>query len=102
MLDQICLDTNYSRKTEGCLHQEVNVLKNNFKMITGHVIIIRVIKCYLSVLKTVPFIAVKKNPAIPNIFIRFSIEILIANISFYALSWPKLNFGCYLTFEIIF
>ena len=27
---------------------------------------------------------------------------LIANISFYALSWPKLNFECYLTFEIIF
>ena len=26
----------------------------------------------------------------------------IANISLYALSWPKFNFGCYLTFEIIF
>ena len=53
-------------------------------------------------LKTVAFIAGKKNPAIQKIFIRFSIENLIANISFYALSWPKLNFGCYLTFEIIF
>ena len=28
------------------------------------------------------------------------IENLIANVSFYALSWPKLNFGWYLTFEI--
>jgi len=27
---------------------------------------------------------------------------LIENISFYSLSWPELNFGCYLTFEIIF
>ena len=35
-------------------------------------------------------------------FFLFSIENLIANISFYALSWPKLNFGCYFTFEIIF
>ena len=26
----------------------------------------------------------------------------IAKISLYALSWPKLNFRCYLTFEIIF
>ena len=34
--------------------------------------------------------------------IRFSIANFIANISLYALSWPKLNFGCYLTFEIIF
>ena len=53
-------------------------------------------------LETVAFIAGKKNPAIQKKFIRFSIENLIANISFYALSWPKLNFGCYLTFEIIF
>jgi hypothetical protein len=53
-------------------------------------------------LKTVAFIAVKKNPAVQKNFIRFSIENLIANISFYVLSWPKLNFGCYLTFEIIF
>ena len=53
-------------------------------------------------LKTVVFIAGKKNPATQNIFIRFSIENLIANISFYALSWPKLNFGCYLIVEIIF
>jgi hypothetical protein len=53
-------------------------------------------------LKTVAFIAGKKNPVVQKNFIRFSIENLIANISFYALSWPKLNFGCYLTFEIIF
>ena len=44
----------------------------------------------------------KKNPAVQKVFICFSIENLITNISFYALSWPKLNFGCYLTFEIIF
>ena len=53
-------------------------------------------------LKTVAFIAGKKNPAIQKFFVLLSIENLIANISFYALSWPKLNFGCYLTFEIIF
>ena len=53
-------------------------------------------------LKKVAFIAGKKNPAIQKFYIHFSIENLIANISFYALSWPKLNFGCYLTFEIIF
>jgi len=53
-------------------------------------------------LKTVVFIAGKENPATTNFFIHFSIKILIANISFYALSWPKLNFGCYLTIEIIF
>ena len=53
-------------------------------------------------LKTVAFIADKKNPATQNIFIRFSIESFIANITLYVLSWPKLNFGCYLTFEIMF
>ena len=53
-------------------------------------------------LKTVAFITGKKNPAIQNNFIRFSIENFIVNISLYALRWPKLNFGCYLTFEIIF
>ena len=54
-------------------------------------------------LKEVAFIAGKsENQADRNFFIRFSIDNLIANISFYALSWPKLNFGCYLTFEIIF
>ena len=56
----------------------------------------------MRILKTVAFIMGKKNQAIQKIFIRFSIENLIANISVYALSWPKLNFGCYLTFEIIF
>ena len=50
-------------------------------------------------LKTVAFIAGKKNPAVQNFYICFSIENLIVNISFYALSWLKLNFGCYLTFE---
>ena len=54
------------------------------------------------VLKTVVFITGKKNLANQNFFIHFSIENLIAIISFYALSWPKLNFGCYTTFEIIF
>ena len=54
------------------------------------------------ILKTVAFIAGKsENQAAKNVFIRFSIDNLIANISFYALSWPKLNFGCHLTFEII-
>ena len=50
-------------------------------------------------LKTVAFIAGKsENQAAKFFFIHFSID----NISFYALSWLKLNFGCYLTFEIIF
>ena len=53
-------------------------------------------------LKTVAVIVGKKNPAIQKKFICFSIETFIENISLYALSWPKLNFGCYLTFEIIF
>jgi hypothetical protein len=49
--------------------------------------------------KTVAFIAGKsENQAAKFFFIHFSID----NISFYALSWLKLNFGCYLTFEIIF
>jgi hypothetical protein len=43
-----------------------------------------------------------ENQAAKKKFIRFFIDNLIANISLYALSWPKLNFGCYLTFEIIF
>jgi hypothetical protein len=46
----------------------------------------------MRLLKTVAFIAGKKKTAIKKIFINFSIENLIANISFYALSWPKLNF----------
>ena len=55
------------------------------------------------VLKTVAFITGEKKIQQSKIFfIHFSIENLIANISFYALRWPKLNFGCYLTFEIIF
>ena len=53
-------------------------------------------------LKTVAFIAGKsENSADQKKFIRFFIDNLIANISLYALSWPKLNFGCYLTFQII-
>ena len=53
-------------------------------------------------LKRVAFIVVEKNPADQNFYIRFSIENWIVNISFYELSWLKLNFGCYLTFENIF
>ena len=54
-------------------------------------------------LKTVAFIAGKsENPADQKKCIRFFIDNLTANISLHALSWPKLNFGCYLTFEIIF
>jgi hypothetical protein len=45
-----------------------------------------------TLLKTNVFIAGKKNPATQIFFIGFSIENLIANIGFYALSWPKLNF----------
>ena len=50
-------------------------------------------------LKTIAFNAGKKPS---NPIIGVSIENFIANIHLYALSWPKLNFGCYLTFEIIF
>ena len=50
-------------------------------------------------LKTIAFNAGKKPS---NPIIGVSIENFIANTSLYALSWPKLNFGCYLTFEIIF
>ena len=52
--------------------------------------------------KAVVFIVGKKNPATQNLFIPFFIENLIANINSYAFSWPNLNFGCYLTFEMIF
>jgi hypothetical protein len=53
-------------------------------------------KYYL--LKEVAFIAGKsENQADKNFFIRFSIDNLIANISLYALSWPKLNFGSFET-----
>ena len=56
-----------------------------------------------SMLKEVAFIAGKsENQEAKKKFIRFFIDNLIANIRLYALSWPKLNFGCYLTFEIIF
>ena len=44
-----------------------------------------------------------ENPAVKKFIICVSIDNLyIANVSLYALSWPKLNFGYYLTFEIIF
>ena len=50
--------------------------------------------------KEVAFIAGKsENQADKKKIIGFSIDNLIANISLYALSWPKLNFG---SFEIIF
>ena len=56
-----------------------------------------------SLLKGVAFIAGKsENQAAKKNYIRFFIDNLIANIMLYALGWPKLNFGCYLTFEIIF
>ena len=49
-------------------------------------------------LKEVAFIAGKsENPVDQKNFIRFSIDNLIANISLYALSWPKLNFGSFET-----
>jgi hypothetical protein len=45
-------------------------------------------------LKTVAFIAGKsENQAAKKFLICFSIDNLIANISLYASSWPKLNFG---------
>jgi biotin transporter BioY len=54
-------------------------------------------------LREVAFIAGKsENQVAKKKFIHFFIDNLIANISLYALSWPKLNFGCYHTFEIIF
>ena len=53
-------------------------------------------------LKTVAFIASKsENPADQKKHIRFFIDNLITNVSLYALSWPTLNFGCYLTFEAL-
>ena len=55
----------------------------------------------VKLLKTVAFSAGKKNPATQKFFIHFFIENFIAKISLYALSWPKLNFGCYHTLEII-
>ena len=48
----------------------------------------------------VAFIAGKsEDQADKKISICFSMDNFIANISLYALSWPKLNFG---SFEIIF
>ena len=38
----------------------------------------------------------------PKFFIHFFIDNSNANISLYALNCPKMNFGYYLTFEIIF
>jgi hypothetical protein len=43
-----------------------------------------------------------ENPAAQILSFHFSIDNLIAIISLYAFSWHKLNFGRYLTFEIIF
>ena len=42
-----------------------------------------------------------ENPAAKKFIIRFSIDNFIANIKTFALCWAKLNFGYYLTFEII-
>ena len=50
-------------------------------------------------IKTVAFIGgTSENQAAKKCYICFSIDNLIANISLYALTWPKLNFG---SFEII-
>ena len=49
----------------------------------------------------VAFFMGKKNTAIHFLFF-FSIEDFVENIGLYALRWSKLNFGCHLTFEIIF
>ena len=48
-------------------------------------------------LKTVAFIDSKSVNQAAKLFFSFSIDNLFASVSFYALSWPKLNFGCYLT-----
>ena len=50
-------------------------------------------------LKEVAFIAGKSENQADK---EFSIDNLIANISLYALGWPRKSFGRYLTFEIIF
>ena len=42
-----------------------------------------------------------ENPAAKKFEIRFSIDNSIPNVSLYALTWPKLNFGYYVTFKII-
>ena len=42
-----------------------------------------------------------ESTVVRKLLILFSIDNFIANISLYALSRPKLNFGCYFTFEII-
>ena len=85
-MDYLAQVENRKNYPNGCLGKGYWIKKFEFK----------------NVLKTVAFIAGKKNPAIQKNFICFSIENFIENISLYALSWPKLNFGCYLTFEIIF
>ena len=56
-------------------------------------------KVTITILKTIAFNAGKKPS---NPIIGVSIENFIANISLYALSWPTLNFGCYLTFKLFF
>ena len=48
------------------------------------------------------FIAGITKKKCQNFFIHFSIDNSIANISLYAPSCSKLNFGYYLTFKIIF
>ena len=45
---------------------------------------------------------IMENQAARKKFIRFSFDNSIANISLYALSCLKFNFGYYFTFEIVF
>ena len=64
-------------------------------------------KCYqylpLLLLKPNDLLWVKTEyPATRKFYIHFSIDNSIANISLYALAWPKSNFGYYLTFVISF
>ena len=57
----------------------------NCMLITAHTLVSSIIE-----LNTVTFIAGRsENPAEQNFLIRFFIDNLIANISLYALSWPK-------------
>ena len=55
-------------------------------------------------LKTVAFIAGKKREKPQKSLFVFPLKISLQTsvCNLYALKWPKWNFGCYLTFEIIF
>ena len=65
--------------------------------------VVRLLIWRLVTLKPKAFIAgITENPAARIFFIHFSIDNSFANISLYALSCSKLNFGYYLTFKINF